>query len=59
MKPKTYRNCIRCGKPKSKPPAVSGKMTAKNYVSPLVYQRDPYCSRSCCEAEYAEVKGLA
>lgn len=44
-KPKTYSHCIQCGKPKSAVPTT-------NYVSRLEYERDPYCSTTCCRLDH-------
>lgn len=63
MKAKRYTNCIVCGKekmlpkqtpPRAKSPLRSKPSKSKSYVDPLVYERDPYCSRICAEADLAE-----
>jgi hypothetical protein len=55
-----YTHCIVCGKRKALPKLKAPKGEYKrrssprkssSYVDPLVYERDPYCSRDCCEAD--------
>lgn len=51
---KAITHCIRCKKEKKLPPRKTGKTSAKNYVSPRIYELEPYCSRTCCEADLAK-----
>lgn len=44
-KAKLYTHCVACKKLKAIP--------TTRYISKLEYQRDPYCSRSCCESAQA------
>jgi hypothetical protein len=57
----TYSHCLYCGKEKTIPktPRKASALRAKPskskaYVDPLVYEQDPYCSRTCCEVDLAE-----
>jgi hypothetical protein len=60
-KAKMYEHCAYCGRPKTIPQHIARKPTAprararkaSTYVDRAIYEQDPYCSRTCCEADLA------
>jgi hypothetical protein len=66
-KPRKDQKCARCGKPKpSKRRAASGSKSAAKGAVRLNQQlwldaleRDPWCSRACCEAWHASREAVA